>query len=72
MTKVSKDPNGSNSSGYPDRLTEQESPLQEGLDFYLENGLLVFTAMFLRKRGHCCENGCSHCPYDYEGGTAVE
>jgi hypothetical protein len=37
--------------------------LQEGLDYYLEDGLLVFTAAFLRKRGYCCESGCRHCPY---------
>jgi hypothetical protein len=43
--------------------SERESPLQEGLDYYLENGLFVFTATFLRKRGYCCESGCRHCPY---------
>ena len=40
-----------------------EEPLQAGLDYYLENGLFVFTAAFLRKRGYCCESGCRHCPY---------
>ncbi|MBA2524689.1 MAG: hypothetical protein H0V18_02740 [Pyrinomonadaceae bacterium] len=39
--------------------------LQEGLDYYLENGLLVFTAAFLGRRGYCCERGCRHCPYGY-------
>jgi hypothetical protein len=35
-------------------------------DYYTdENGLLVFTAHFLSKRGFCCGNGCRHCPYDY-------
>jgi hypothetical protein len=23
----------------------------------------VFTESFLRRRGHCCENRCRHCPY---------
>jgi len=46
-----------------DTSTEQEAELQEGLDYYIENGLLVFTAAFLRKRGYCCESGCRHCPY---------
>ena len=32
-------------------------------DFYFENGLMVLTAGFLRKRGYCCDNGCRHCPY---------
>ena len=43
--------------------SERESLLKEGLDYYLENGLFVFTATFLRKRGYCCESGCRHCPY---------
>lgn len=37
-------------------------PLEEG-DYYLENGLLVFTAQYHLKRGYCCGNGCRHCPY---------
>lgn len=40
--------------------------LVEGLDYYLEGGLLVFTAHFLRRRGYCCANGCRHCPYPKE------
>jgi hypothetical protein len=31
----------------------------------LSNGLLVFTASFLLRRGYCCGNGCLNCPYDY-------
>jgi hypothetical protein len=38
-------------------------PLQEGLDFYIENGYFVFTAYYLKKRGTCCGSGCRHCPY---------
>ena len=35
-------------------------------DYYiLPNGLLVFTAEFLLKRGFCCGNGCLNCPYEY-------
>lgn len=41
-------------------------PLREGEDYYLENGLYVFTASFLRRRGYCCESGCRHCPYPKE------
>lgn len=33
-------------------------------DWYVENGLLVYTAAYHRKRGHCCGSGCRHCPYD--------
>jgi hypothetical protein len=37
--------------------------LIEGIDYYLENGNYVFKAWFHLKRGHCCANGCRHCPY---------
>ena len=40
-------------------------PLREGDDFYIENGLMVFTAAFLKNRGYCCESGCRHCPYGF-------
>ncbi|CAN5656407.1 hypothetical protein BH24ACI2_BH24ACI2_03780 [soil metagenome] len=35
----------------------------EGVDYYFENGLMVLTAHFLKKRGDCCGSGCRHCPY---------
>jgi hypothetical protein len=38
----------------------------EGVHFYLENGRVVFTALFHLERGHCCGNKCRHCPYDPE------
>jgi hypothetical protein len=41
-------------------------PLVEGLDYYLEDGLMVFTAHYLRNRGYCCQSGCRHCPYGFE------
>ncbi|MBX2906033.1 MAG: hypothetical protein KF744_08350 [Taibaiella sp.] len=41
--------------------------MQSGIDYYItEEGLLVFTAHYLRERGYCCGNGCLNCPYDYE------
>lgn len=43
-------------------------------DFYVENGLLVYTAAHHLKRGVCCGSGCRHCPYEprhVEGGTKV-
>ena len=49
-----------------DASTRQDAELQEGLDYYVEDGLFVFTATFLLKRGYCCESGCRHCPYDYK------
>ena len=35
----------------------------EGIDYYIENGLWVFTAWHHLRRGSCCKNGCRHCPY---------
>lgn len=42
-----------------------DSALQEGIDYYFEGGLMVFTSPFLLKRGYCCASGCRHCPYGY-------
>ena len=39
------------------------APLREHEDYYIENGLWIFTAAFHLKRGYCCGNGCLHCPY---------
>ena len=48
----------------PDKPEKPETePLIEGIDYYLENGLMVLTALFLKKRGYCCRNNCRHCPY---------
>jgi hypothetical protein len=35
----------------------------EDIDYYFENGLMILTAHFLKKRGYCCNNGCRNCPY---------
>jgi len=48
------------------RAPEKSSPLLPG-DFYFEHGLMVFTAVYLRRRGYCCENNCRHCPYREPG-----
>ena len=42
-----------------------QTELKEGIDYYLEDGLFVFTSVYLLKRGYCCESGCRHCPYGY-------
>lgn len=46
-----------------DKKTPEEELFKEGVDYYFENGLMVLTAAFLRKRGYCCGSGCRHCPY---------
>jgi hypothetical protein len=43
-----------------------ERELNAGIDYYLENGLVVLTAQYLRDRGYCCTSGCRHCPYGFE------
>ncbi len=51
---------------YQKREVKADEPapkLIEGTDFYLENGLMVLTAKFLRDRGYCCKSGCRNCPY---------
>ncbi len=43
-----------------------KSSLTEGEDFYYnEQGYIVLTAKYHLERGHCCGNGCRHCPYDH-------
>ncbi|HYG39963.1 MAG TPA: DUF5522 domain-containing protein [Cytophagales bacterium] len=40
---------------------------EDNQDFYInENGLMVFTEFYHKKRGYCCKNGCKHCPYGYK------
>ena len=48
-----------------DKDMEQGRPtLKEGLDYYfIDGGLMVFTAHYLKKRGYCCQSSCRHCPY---------
>ena len=44
-----------------------KNPLIEGEDFYFnEAGYMVLTEKFHLERGHCCGNGCKHCPYEYK------
>ncbi|WP_159455076.1 DUF5522 domain-containing protein [Pseudobacteriovorax antillogorgiicola] len=40
--------------------------LIENEDYYFEDGLMVLTEAYLKKRGYCCGNGCRHCPYEGE------
>ena len=30
---------------------------------YFYNGKVVFTEEYHKLRGHCCGNGCKHCPF---------
>ncbi|GAC1568128.1 MAG: hypothetical protein NVS2B3_10080 [Vulcanimicrobiaceae bacterium] len=40
-------------------------PALETGDYYLEDGLLVFTAAYHLKRGRCCGHRCRHCPHGH-------
>lgn len=40
-----------------------KTELQEGIDYYFEDGLYVFTGVYLLGRGYCCGSKCRHCPY---------
>lgn len=50
------------------RPYQSESQLVENIDYTVEAGRYVFTRWYHLKRGHCCGNGCRHCPF---GHTAV-
>ena len=46
----------------PERAPKRK--LVEGQDYVINaQGLLVFTAHYLRERGYCCGSGCLNCPY---------
>ena len=47
----------------------KSSRLAEGVDFYVEDGKVVFTSYYLLRRGYCCNKGCRHCPY--KGDVAI-
>jgi len=55
-----------NSEPVSEKTESQSSPLVEGIDFYIEDGLYVFTEKFHKNRGHCCGSACRHCPYGHE------
>ncbi len=51
---------------------EKPQPAASQPDYYVENGLVVYTAAYHLKRGSCCGSGCRHCPYSpphVEGNT---
>ena len=41
---------------------EQESYIE----FFNENGYMVFTELYHKLRGYCCNSGCKHCPYGFK------
>jgi hypothetical protein len=46
-------------------MTQNDDSLVEGIDYYMEDGFMVFTAFYLKRRGYCCQSGCRNCPYGF-------
>ncbi len=44
---------------------DKKTSLKELEDYYMEDGLMVFTAYYHLKRGFCCQNSCRHCPFAF-------
>ena len=49
---------------------------EKGIDYYLENGKIIYTEQYLKRRGTCCgsgDNGCRHCVFSppYEKGNRI-
>lgn len=63
MTQTEESGNPADADQVDAPTAREDSELREGLDYYLEDNLFVFTAGYLRRRGYCCESGCRHCPY---------
>ena len=60
-------------SGTNDVVNQPSLPqLQEGEDYYVEGGAMVFTAAYHLKRGYCCDHRCRHCPYKQQPVAATQ
>ncbi|MCO5230012.1 MAG: DUF5522 domain-containing protein [Chitinophagales bacterium] len=49
---------------YPFPQTKED--YLEGIHYYKEGKNWVFTELYHIAKGHCCQNGCRHCPYGYK------
>lgn len=54
------------------RYADKEGKLIRDIDYYIEDGNLVFTEWYHLKRGECCGNLCRHCPYEYKNVVTKE
>jgi len=51
--------------GFVSHLLHMEKfSFEEGIDYYLEKGKIIYTEHYLKKRGICCGSGCRHCPFN--------
>lgn len=44
----------------------KDTKLKESDFYHDEDGNLVFTASYHKRRGYCCQSGCRHCPYEID------
>lgn len=49
----------------------KRAALIEGTHYYYEGPYMVFTEVYLRERGFCCNNNCRHCPYKEAGAKTI-
>jgi hypothetical protein len=49
------------------KQVKNNQPLVEGIHYYYNDGMLVFTSFYLLSRGYCCGNGCRECPFKKDG-----
>tara|TARA_R110001592_G_scaffold96439_1_gene276952 strand:- start:24 stop:209 length:186 start_codon:yes stop_codon:yes gene_type:complete len=45
---------------------EFKKPKLKADEFYWEDGKMVMTETYHKRRGYCCNNGCKHCAYKQE------
>lgn len=50
---------------YETIINAHETACLNGKENYKDpkTGYFVFTVIYLKKRGFCCNSGCRHCPY---------
>ena len=46
---------------------EEKNEQNKEVEYYFnEQGYMVFTEYYHKKRGYCCKNGCKHCPFGFK------
>ena len=48
---------------------------EQGKDYYLEDGRIIMTERYLKRKGACCGSGCRHCcfnPIHQKGNTNLK
>jgi len=65
------DPRGNNGEAPPPphvggyaEASRRSTAVLPGDSYFDQDGLMVFTAAYHRRRGYCCDNDCRHCPYE--------